>query len=106
MEFLFVYITAANVEEARRIGKTLIEERLAACVNILPQLESWYRWEGKVDNSQESLLIAKTRADLRDSVQRRVLELHSYSCPCVVFLPVAGGNPAYLEWIARETRQT
>jgi periplasmic divalent cation tolerance protein len=56
-----------------------------------------------VDNSQESLLIAKTRADLREALQRRVLELHSYSCPCVVFLPVAGGNPAYLEWIARET---
>ena len=105
MEFLLVYITAASAEEAKNIGKTLVEERLAACANILPQTDSWYWWEGKLDHSGETVLIAKTRADLREAVQRRVLELHSYACPCVIFLPVAGGNPAYLDWIARETRE-
>jgi periplasmic divalent cation tolerance protein len=105
MDFLFAYITASGEEEARRIGKVLVEESLAACVNILPGMESWYRWNGKLENSREAVLIAKTRAELRDSLQRRVLELHSYDCPCVVFLPVAGGNPAYLEWLARESRE-
>jgi periplasmic divalent cation tolerance protein len=104
MDALFAYITAANVDEARRLGQILVQERLAACVNILPQMESWFWWDGKLDHSEEAVLIAKTRADLRAPLQDRVLELHSYQCPCVVFLPIEGGNPAYLEWITQETR--
>ena len=103
MDTLLAYITASNAEEARHIGKILVEERLAACVNVLPHMESWYWWEGKMEGAQEAVLIAKTRAELREALQRRVLQLHSYSCPCVVFLPIVGGNPAYLDWIARET---
>ncbi len=105
MDILFAYITAPSAEEARRIGKTLVEERLAACVNILPQMESWYRWQGKLENAHEAVLIAKTKSGLREALQRRVLELHPYDCPCVVFLPVSGGNRDYLEWITRETQE-
>jgi periplasmic divalent cation tolerance protein len=103
MEFLFAYITAPDVEEARRIGKTLVEERLAACVNILPGMESHYWWQGKMESSAEAVLIAKTRASLRDALLERVRGLHSAETPCVVFLPVAGGNPDYLGWLADET---
>lgn len=103
MDVLLAYITTSNAEEARRIGKILVEERLAACVNILPQMESHYWWDGKVESAQEAVLIAKTRGDLREALQQRVLKLHSYSCPCVVFLPIASGNPAYLDWIVHET---
>jgi periplasmic divalent cation tolerance protein len=105
MDFLFAYITLSSEEEARRIGTVLVEERLAACVNILSQMESHYWWDGKLETSHEVVLIAKTTSPLKEALQRRVLSLHSYSCPCVVFLPISGGNPDYLEWIARETRK-
>jgi periplasmic divalent cation tolerance protein len=102
-DFLFAYITCQDAADARRIGKTLVSERLAACVNILPGMESHYRWNGEVESAQEAVLIAKTRAEAREALLKRVLELHPYKTPCVVFLPVTGGNPDYLDWIARES---
>lgn len=98
-----VYITAENVEEAREIGKCLVEERLAACVNILPAMISMFRWEGRIQDATEAVLIAKTREDLADSLIRRVQDVHSYDCPCILVLPVEGGNPAFLDWISSET---
>ena len=106
MDFLFAYITTPSVEEARHIGKILVEEKLAACANILPGMESLYRWEGKMESATETVLIAKTRSEKRAALQSRVLELHSYDCPCIVFLPLTGGNPAYLQWIFRETENS
>ena len=103
MDFLFAYLTTRDTEEARRIGKILVTERLAACVNILPGMESHYWWKGKVESAREAVLIAKTHADLREDLLRRVRELHEAETPCVVFLPVTGGNPDYLQWIATET---
>jgi periplasmic divalent cation tolerance protein len=103
MDILFAYITCKDADDARRLGKILVTERLAACVNILPGMESHYWWNGKVESAQEAVLIAKTRADAGESLLERVLDLHSYETPCVVFLPVAGGNPDYLDWITRET---
>jgi periplasmic divalent cation tolerance protein len=103
MDFLFAYITTPDVEEARRIGKALVEERLAACVNILPQMESHYWWNGKVESSREAVLIAKTRAGLRDGLLERVRDLHPADTPCIVFLPLASGDADYLDWIAAET---
>jgi periplasmic divalent cation tolerance protein len=103
MDILFAYITCPDLEDARRIGKILIAERLAACVNILPKMESHYWWNGKIESDQEAVLIAKTRADAREALQARVIDLHPYEVPCVVFLPVEGGNPDYLDWITRET---
>ena len=100
---VFVYITAATAEQARTIGRRLVEERLAACANIVPGMESVYRWQGRVETAQEAVLIAKTRAVLVDQVAARVRELHSYDCPCVVSMPITGGNPAFLRWLGEET---
>ncbi len=98
-----VYMTAGDEDEARRIGRALIEGRLAAGVNIIPGVRSVYRWRGEVRDAREVVVIAKTREALVDAVVARVKELHSYDCPCVVTLPITAGNPAYLEWIETET---
>lgn len=103
MALQFVYITTGSREEARRIGRALVEERLAACVNILDGMNSFYWWEGAVQDDQETVLVAKTRDRLLERLTARVRELHSYDCPCVVALPIEGGNPAYLDWLAAET---
>jgi periplasmic divalent cation tolerance protein len=103
MQPVFLYITADTPEEATSIGRTLVEERLAACVNILGGITSFYWWEGAVQQGAETALIAKTRADLADAVTARIKQLHGYTCPCVVALPIQGGNPDFLDWIAAET---
>jgi periplasmic divalent cation tolerance protein len=105
METRFVYITTADSHEAGRIGRMLVERRLAACVNILKEMESLYWWEGEVQESQEAVLIAKTTAPLVPDLTKAVMEAHSYQCPCVVSLPIESGNPAFLKWIGDETRQ-
>lgn len=102
-EFRFVYITTGDVDEARRIGRTLVEERLAACANVLDPMESFYWWEGKVKADREAVLIAKTRADLFPALVERVQALHSYSCPCIVGLSISDGSAPYLHWLAGET---
>jgi periplasmic divalent cation tolerance protein len=104
MSFEFVYVTAASPDQARDIGRRLVEERLAACVNIFDSMTSFYWWEGKIDQASEAVLIAKTRQDLVPMLVTRVKELHSYSVPCVVALPLTQGNPDFLAWIGRETR--
>ncbi|MCW2236800.1 divalent-cation tolerance protein CutA [Azospirillum canadense] len=98
-DVVFAYITAGSPEEARRIGRALVEERLAACTNILDGMTSIYRWQGAVEEATESVLIAKTRAALFEPLAARVRELHSYDVPCVVELKVGRGNPAYLDWL-------
>lgn len=103
MEITMLYITCADAAEANRIGRLLVEERLAACVNILDGMTSVYWWEGQVQDGHETVLIAKTRAAHVDAVIARVRELHSYDCPCVVSWPITKGNPDYLEWIAKES---
>ena len=105
MEFRLLYITTAKVEEARRIGKALVDARLAACANIVPGLESIYRWQGEVVEDKEILLILKTRSELVEAAIAKVKELHSYTCPCIVALPILTGNPAYLEWLGAETME-
>ncbi len=98
-----VYMTAGSAEEARAIGASLIGRRLAACVNILPGMFSQYHWQGSVQTDEEVVLIAKTRDELVDALTAHVREIHSYDCPCIVALPIRGGNPAFLQWIADET---
>jgi len=98
-----IYITAESTDEARAIGRALVEARLAACANVLGPMTSIYRWEGVVQEGEEAVLIAKTTASLADALTAKVRELHSYDCPCVVALPVDGGNPAFLDWIVAET---
>ena len=99
----FVYVTAANKAEATSIGRALVEERLAACANVLDNMTSLYYWEGKLQEDSEAVLIAKTREDLVERLIERVKTLHSYDCPCVVSWSLQAGNPAYLDWIREET---
>ena len=103
MSKTMVYITAASEEEAAKIGRMLVEERLAACANLLGRIGSIYWWEGKLQEDEEAALIVKTTEALVHRVIERVKQAHSYSCPCVVALPINGGNPEFLEWIAEET---
>lgn len=102
MSTQFVYMTAGSLEEARRIGAKLVENRLAACVNILDGMHSIYRWEGKLQQDREVVLIAKTTRDRLPALTETVKAAHSYDCPCVVSLAVDGGNPDFLEWIGAE----
>ncbi|PPR60760.1 MAG: Divalent-cation tolerance protein CutA [Alphaproteobacteria bacterium MarineAlpha4_Bin2] len=105
MSGCLVYITASGHEEATVVGRDLVEKRLAACVNINQPVTSIYHWEGAVQEDVESVLIAKTTEDLVEALTARVAEIHSYNCPCVVAVPIAGGNKEFLKWIADETKQ-
>jgi periplasmic divalent cation tolerance protein len=103
MHIRFVYMTAATLDEAKRIGRELVESKLAACVNVLPQMTSIYSWEGRLNEDAEVVLIAKTTKERVSALIARVKSLHSYSCPCIVSLPVVKGYRPYLEWIQRMT---
>ncbi len=103
MQYCSIYITAGDEDEARRIGKILVEEKLAACVNILP-IKSIYRWEGDIEEEGEVTMFVKTRAELADEVIERVKALHSYEVPCIVSLPIEKGNADYLKWIEESTK--
>ena len=104
MTLTMIYITTPSPQEALRIGRAVVADRLAACANVLPGVTSVFRWQGEVQEEGETALILKTRSDLVERLTTRVKELHSYDCPCVVALPIAGGNPDFLQWIAEETR--
>ncbi len=103
MKYNLVYITASDLEEARKIGRELVASRLAACVNIIDNMNSFYWWEGEIQDDREVVLIAKTRETLIPKVIDKVKSMHSYSCPCVVSLPILAGNPDFLQWIETET---
>lgn len=99
-----IYVTAPDRDEALRIGRTLVEERLAACANVVDGVTSVYWWEGEVQEDAEASLILKSRRELVAALVARVKALHSYSCPCVVQLPIQDGNPEFLSWIVNETK--
>ena len=103
MQTNVVYMTAGDIDEAKTIASALVKERLAACVNILPGMESFYQWRGEVENEQEIVLIAKTKTILMPRLTERVKELHSYDVPCIVSFPITGGAPDFIKWIASET---
>ena len=103
MQQVAVCVTAPSRAEAETIGRALVEARLAASVNIVPGVSSFYWWEDAVRESDEAMLWAKTRIDLVEPLTARVKALHSYACPCVIALPITGGNPDYLAWIDAET---
>lgn len=103
MSRTLIYITASSRDEALILARRLVDERLVACANVLDGATSLYWWEGKVQEEREAIVIAKTRSTLVDAVVARVKDLHSYSCPCVVALPIDGGNPAFLAWVDGET---
>lgn len=103
MDLSFVYMTAGSADEARKIARTVVEEKLAACVNILPNMNSFYEWNGTVRDDTELVLIAKTTAANFERLKDRVIELHSYDCPCVVELELKRGHAPFLEWIENQT---
>ena len=96
---LLVLVTAENEDEARRIANALVEARLAACVNIVGGIDSVYRWEGRVTTAREALLIIKTTDDRYEELEKRVIELHSYSTPEVIAIKLERGSSDYLSWL-------
>jgi periplasmic divalent cation tolerance protein len=98
-----ILVTAGSEAEAELIAKALIEERLAACVNILSPIRSVYRWEGKVSDDREWLLLIKTRAERFAAVETKVKALHSYQVPEVIALPIVAGAEGYMRWLRAET---
>lgn len=98
-----VLVTAPDVETAAELGRTLVTEHLAACVNVVPGVRSIYRWEGSVEDETEALLVIKTQATRCQALAARVKELHPYDLPEVLELLVSGGSPAYLDWVRTES---
>jgi periplasmic divalent cation tolerance protein len=105
-QVLFVYVTAADADEAERLAEAVIDARLAACANVLDGMRSIFRWQGSVQKGREAVLILKTREDLFEDLKQRIVELHSYELPCVVALPIAAGYEPFLDWVADETGPT
>ncbi len=103
MTAVLVYMTAGDRAEATRIGRALVEERLAACANVIDGMTSIYCWQGEVCEDSEAVLIAKTTEAQLPRLTERVKALHSYDCPCIVALTIAGGNADFLDWIAEQT---
>jgi periplasmic divalent cation tolerance protein len=98
------FATCRDRRQAGKIARALVREKLAACVNIVPGIVSIYAWEGKVEEAREVLLLIKSRGALSKRLAARVKELHSYSVPEVVTIPIASGNPDYLRWVRESTR--
>jgi periplasmic divalent cation tolerance protein len=102
MAISIVYMTAGNTDEAARIAKTLVQRRLAACVNIIDGMHSIYEWEGTLQDEREVVMIVKTHADCLSELVEAVKAMHSYDCPCIVELAVSGGNNAFLNWVGAQ----
>ncbi len=105
MTFLSVYITAPDAKEAQAIASQLLKERLIACANIIPDIESLYWWDNKIKSHGEAAVIAKTKAANAKKIIKRVKEIHPYKVPCVVFWPIIKGDKDFLCWIEKETKQ-
>ena len=102
---VFVYTTYPSIVEAEQAGRALVERRLAACVNILPGMISHYWWQGAIERAEEVVMIIKTRAGLAEPVRAAVKEMHSYTTPAVLVIPIETVDPDYHAWIAAETRE-
>lgn len=101
-EFVVVFVTVGSSKEGERLARALVEEQLAACVNRIKGIQSIYRWQEQVEQSEEELLVIKSRRDLFDRLKKRVQELHSYSVPEVIALPILDGSESYLRWLEEE----
>ena len=103
-DVLVVFCTFSDADTAAKVGGALVKDRLAACVNVLPQLRSIYEWEGEICDDPEALAVIKTTRDRFESLQSRLAELHPYDCPEILGLPVEQGHADYLQWVAEVTR--
>lgn len=104
MSVVSVYTLFADEAEAERIGRSLVEERLAACINIIPGVRSIYRWEGAVETASEAAAILKTTHERADALITRIVELHSYDVPCVVSWPIDKVTADYADWVEDSVR--
>lgn len=104
-EFCEVVVTAEDAEWLAGFTRTLVDERLAACGHLSPRIRSVYRWAGAVHDEGEARVALHTRRSLVPAIVERTIDLHPYDVPCVIAVPLVGGNPAYLEWLAAETRE-
>ena len=100
---VLVYTTYPSLVEAEQAGRLLVEKGLAACVNILPGMRSIYRWQGKIENAEEVVMIVKTKDAQKEAVAAEVKRNHAYDTPAILFLPAEGGDPAYVDWILSES---
>jgi|TARA_B100001971_G_C18223720_1_gene558905 periplasmic divalent cation tolerance protein len=101
--YVVLFITTADDEEAQLISRVLLEQRKAACINIVPKVSSLFWWQDKIIQAEESLLVIKTRVKLLDEIVLLVKEVHSNDVPEIIALPIVGGSQDYLEWIGEET---
>lgn len=99
VDHIIVYVTVPNDETARSMSQEILKQKLAACINAIPQMTSSYWWEGRIEESQEIVLLIKTRLDCFDNLCSYILQVHPYEIPCILKLPIIGGNPTYLNWI-------
>ncbi|MBI5180654.1 MAG: divalent-cation tolerance protein CutA [Nitrospirae bacterium] len=99
-----ILVTTPSIDDARKIGNTLVEEKLIACANIIPQVESIFYWQDKVRNEKEALMIIKTQKKLIDKVIKRVKSLHSYTVPEIIALPIIKGSKDYIKWVKEATK--
>lgn len=100
---VLIYVTAPDRQAALAIARSLLEDRLIACANVIDGATSLYWWDGAVEEAEEALMIGKTTSRRMPEVIAKIKELHAYSCPCVVALPIVAGNPDFLKWIQSET---
>lgn len=103
MDEIVVFITTSNEDEAAKIARALVEARLAGCVNIIKDIRSIYSWQGKIEDEPEVLMIVKTQKALFDNLSKKVKELHSYTVPEIIALPIVEGSEDYLKWLREVT---
>ncbi len=104
MSVKLIYVTVPLREEAEKLAEVLVTEQLAACANIIEGVTSIFHWEGKLCRENEVILILKTTEERVEELTERIKQLHSYDCPCIVALPIEGGNPDFLTWVAEASR--
>ncbi len=104
MDYMVVFITAPNEEEALKISKTLVEEKLAGCINIIRNIRSIYFWQGKIEDDTEVLMIIKTKEELFEELEKRVKSLHSYTVPEIIGIKIKKGSESYLKWLSEVTK--
>ena len=101
---IVILVTAADQDESRKIARRLIEAELAACVNILPAIESVYRWQGQIAEERECLLIIKSAKELYAEIETEILRIHSYKTPEIICLPIVEGSRSYLQWMSQSVK--
>jgi periplasmic divalent cation tolerance protein len=103
-DYTVIFITTSSLDEAEKIGRALVEEKLVACANIISPIRSIYRWQGKICDDKEALIILKTKKKLFKQIEKRVKALHSYEVPEVISMPIIEGSNKYLSWLKNETK--